>query len=60
MFRGSYHGKKVHENDLEDIIQRAHDVGCLKMMITGSNLVESRHAIDLAKQYRMRFCVPTT
>lgn len=57
MFRGTYHGKKVHDDDLEDIIQRAQVAGCTKMMITGSNLRESRHAIDLAKQYRMSFWV---
>ena len=34
------------------MVQRALDVGCKKMMITGSNLQESKNAVDLAKQYR--------
>ncbi|ETN40461.1 uncharacterized protein HMPREF1541_04738 [Cyphellophora europaea CBS 101466] len=51
VFRGQYHGKQAHEDDLHDVVQRALDVGCKKMMITGSNLHESKHAIDLAKQY---------
>jgi TatD DNase family protein len=53
VFRGVYHGKKAHEDDLHDVVQRALDVGCTKMMVTGSSLKESKHAIDVAKQYRM-------
>ena len=53
VFRGHYHGKKVHDDDLADIIQRARDVGCLKLMVTGSDLSESEHAIRLAQDYRM-------
>jgi TatD DNase family protein len=51
VFRGVYHGKQAHEDDLKDVIQRALDVGCKKMMITGSNLQESKNAVDLARQY---------
>lgn len=54
VFRGEYHGRKAHEDDLADVVQRALDVGCTKLMITGSNLKESRHAVDLAEQYRRR------
>jgi hypothetical protein len=28
------------------------DVGCTKLMVTGSDLKESAHAIELAKQFR--------
>lgn len=52
VFRGIYHGKQSHEDDLEDVIQRALDAGCVKMMITGSNLIESEHAVNISKQYR--------
>ncbi|KIV90687.1 hypothetical protein, variant [Exophiala mesophila] len=51
VFRGSYHGKQSHDDDLEDVIKRAKDVGCTKLMVTGSNLVESAHAVQLAKQH---------
>ena len=51
VFRGQYHGKETHENDLESVVQRALDVGCTKLMVTGSDLKESHRAIELAKQF---------
>lgn len=52
VFKGVYHHKQAHDDDLSDVIQRALDAGCTKLMVTGSNLVESRRAVELAKQYR--------
>lgn len=52
MFQGHYHGKQAHEADLDDVIQRAKDVGCAKFMVTGSDLIESAEAINIAKKYR--------
>lgn len=52
VFQGIYHGKKAHECDLKDVIQRATAVGCVKMMVTGSDLKESRKAVKLAEDYR--------
>lgn len=52
MFRGVYHGKQAHDDDFKDVIQRALDNGCTKMMITGSNMEESQNAVDISKQYR--------
>jgi TatD DNase family protein len=52
VFSGVYHGKRAHDSDLEDVVQRALDVGCVKMMVTGSDLNESAHAIQLADKYR--------
>ncbi|KAI5264288.1 hydrolase, TatD family protein [Aureobasidium subglaciale] len=51
IFTGVYHGKKAHDDDLPQIIQRALGAGCRKLMITGSDLEESQKAIDLAEQY---------
>ncbi|OQE00066.1 hypothetical protein PENVUL_c059G07943 [Penicillium vulpinum] len=58
VFRGEYHGKQAHDDDLEDVIQRARDVGCFKFMVTGSDLVESKHAIHIAAKYP-GFCYAT-
>ncbi|CBF77549.1 hypothetical protein AN4425.2 [Aspergillus nidulans FGSC A4] len=51
VFQGNYHGKEVHESDLDDIVQRARDVGCQKFMVTGSDLEESKRAIEIAQKY---------
>ncbi|KAL4873160.1 hypothetical protein BDV12DRAFT_182413 [Aspergillus spectabilis] len=58
VFKGNYHGKQVHDDDLDDIIQRARDVGCQKFMVTGSDLQESKHAIEIARKYP-GFCYAT-
>lgn len=50
-FAGKYYGKQHHEDDTEHVIQRAVDLGCVKFMVTGSNLEESKKAVALAEQY---------
>jgi TatD DNase family protein len=51
VFRGVYHGKRAHEDDLADVVARAREVGVEKMMVTGSDLKESKHAIDVAREH---------
>ncbi|KAF2127100.1 deoxyribonuclease tatD [Dothidotthia symphoricarpi CBS 119687] len=51
IFRGEYHGTQRHESDFEDVIQRGLDAGCKKFMVTGSDLEESKHAIEIAKAH---------
>ncbi|RSL95463.1 hypothetical protein CEP52_012051 [Fusarium oligoseptatum] len=51
IFRGRYHGKERHPDDLTAVIGRAHEVGCTKLIVTGSDLGNSRHALKLAEEY---------
>ncbi|KAF1960202.1 deoxyribonuclease tatD [Byssothecium circinans] len=51
IFRGVYHGTKRHDDDFEDVIQRGLDAGCKKFMVTGSDLKESEHAVEIAKAH---------
>ncbi|KAI0116328.1 TatD family hydrolase [Nemania sp. FL0031] len=51
IFRGVYHGKERHPDDLQAVVSRAHEVGCQKLLITGSDFKSSRHALDIAKEY---------
>jgi len=51
IFRGVHHGKKAHDDDLHNVIQRALNAGVRKMMVTGSDLIESQNAIRLAEEY---------
>ncbi|KAL2694397.1 hypothetical protein Neosp_000974 [[Neocosmospora] mangrovei] len=51
IFRGRYHGKERHPDDLTAVIDRAHEVGCTKLIVTGSDLGNSRDALKLAEAY---------
>ncbi|MCJ1259436.1 hypothetical protein MMC24_007273 [Lignoscripta atroalba] len=51
IFRGIYHGKQAHDDDIDDVLQRAVEVGCIKFMVTGSDLEESRKAVKMAKEH---------
>lgn len=53
VYRGIYHGKEAHKDDLDEVLQRAVEAGCLKLMVTGSDLVESQNAIKIAREHRM-------
>ncbi|EAU34598.1 conserved hypothetical protein [Aspergillus terreus NIH2624] len=58
VFRGNYHGKQVHDDDMDDIVERAREVGCQKFMVTGSDLVESQRAVEISQKYP-GFCYAT-
>ncbi|KAI5784683.1 hypothetical protein EDC01DRAFT_662985 [Geopyxis carbonaria] len=51
IFTGIYHGRKHHDSDLPSIISRAKAVGCQKLLVTGSDLSESRAAAALASEH---------
>ncbi|EME38587.1 hypothetical protein DOTSEDRAFT_92583 [Dothistroma septosporum NZE10] len=51
IFRGVHHGKKAHEDDLQHVITRFLEIGGLKLMVTGSDLTESKNAVKLAEDY---------
>ncbi|KAF3915942.1 hypothetical protein AA313_de0206053 [Arthrobotrys entomopaga] len=51
MFQGFYNGRKAHESDLENVIQRAQAVGCKMLMVTGSDYQNSLDAVSMAETY---------
>ncbi|KAI8160414.1 Deoxyribonuclease Tat-D [Colletotrichum sp. SAR 10_70] len=52
IFRGMHHGKRRHPDDLDAVIRRAQQVGCSKLIVTGSDFTSCRDALEIAKQYR--------
>ncbi|KAH7408048.1 hypothetical protein BKA64DRAFT_706450 [Cadophora sp. MPI-SDFR-AT-0126] len=51
VYTGFYHGTQRHENDLSAVVQRAKDIGCEKLIVTGSDLEHSKDAVRLAKEF---------
>ncbi|KAI1851684.1 hypothetical protein JX266_003146 [Neoarthrinium moseri] len=51
IFRGLYHGQQRHPDDLSAVVSRAQEVGCSKLIITGSDFTSSRHALEIAREY---------
>ncbi|KAG0169775.1 TatD DNase [Apophysomyces sp. BC1034] len=49
MFRGVYRGKHAHADDFDLVLQRAKNAGVQKLIITGTNLQESREAMDMTR-----------
>ena len=47
MFQGIYHGKKYHNSDIINILQRAKDRQVKITLLTGSSIIESKQVIDL-------------
>ncbi|KAI1269947.1 hypothetical protein F5Y18DRAFT_422911 [Xylariaceae sp. FL1019] len=51
IYRGIYHGKERHPNDLHAVVSRAKEVGCEKLIVTGSDFPSSREALGIAQEY---------
>ncbi|KAI1328095.1 hypothetical protein F5Y16DRAFT_398742 [Xylariaceae sp. FL0255] len=51
IFQGIYHGKERHPDDLQAVIARAQEVGCEKLIVTGSDFPSSREALNIAQGY---------
>ncbi|EKD16516.1 deoxyribonuclease Tat-D [Drepanopeziza brunnea f. sp. 'multigermtubi' MB_m1] len=52
VFIGLYNGTQRHPSDLHDVVRRARDVGCKKLIVTGSDLKHSERALDLCDEFR--------
>ncbi|BGP48077.1 hypothetical protein JCM10450v2_003949 [Rhodotorula kratochvilovae] len=52
VFRGSYHGKQAHEDDLKDILARARRAGVGMQLLTGDCLEGSKEVLALARQHK--------
>ncbi|KAG6016817.1 hypothetical protein E4U41_004351 [Claviceps citrina] len=51
IFRGCYHGHQKHPDDLAGVVDRARQVGCTKLIITGSSFESSHDALKLSEEY---------
>ncbi|TFB04928.1 Deoxyribonuclease Tat-D [Trichoderma ghanense] len=51
IYRGKHRGVQRHPDDLKDVISRAKEVGCTKLIVTGSDFTSARDALELAKEF---------
>ena len=51
MFQGCYHGKQYHEADLPAVLERSWAAGLQRIIITATNLEESKAALALARTH---------
>ncbi|KAI9054073.1 hypothetical protein LZ554_001244 [Drepanopeziza brunnea f. sp. 'monogermtubi'] len=51
VYTGLYNGTQRHPSDLHDVVRRARDVGCKKLIVTGSDLKHSERALDLCDEF---------
>ncbi|KAI8064775.1 hypothetical protein BC940DRAFT_305351 [Gongronella butleri] len=51
MFRGVYRGKQAHQDDLDLVLDRAKKAGVKHMIVTGTNLEDSKEAKALTSQH---------
>ncbi|OJI79322.1 hypothetical protein ASPTUDRAFT_132185 [Aspergillus tubingensis CBS 134.48] len=57
-FHGIYRGNKYHESDFADVIKRAQQYGCEKMILTTMTMAGAHMNLQLARQYP-RICTMT-
>jgi len=55
IFRGRYHGKQKHPDDLKGVVDRAIEVGCMKLIVTGSSFKSTRDALNLCREFRTSY-----
>jgi len=51
---GIYYGKKRHESDFEQVIQRSIEYGVTHLVLTAGTLQESKEAIRVVRKLRQR------
>ncbi|EGR28126.1 hypothetical protein IMG5_183120 [Ichthyophthirius multifiliis] len=55
-FQGIYYNKKIHESDIESVIQRATSVGCEHLLIVGGNIQDSINSFQIAQKSPNFYC----
>jgi TatD DNase family protein len=59
MFEGRYNGKRHHEPDLAAVLARAAAAGVRRIILTGTNLEESRKALAFARAHNASGALPS-
>lgn len=60
MFLGVYNGKKKHDSDMDDVLDRAFNIGVTKCIVTTGFIEESRQAFELLNSINHRMSLTMT
>ncbi len=55
-FSGFYYEKKWHDSDVDEVIKRAENDGCDRLLIVGGYLEDSEESFELCKKSEKFFC----
>lgn len=55
-FAGNYKGHQMHPSDLDDVLKRATDIGCDRLLITASSLKDAKPCYDISKKSDKYYC----
>ena len=55
-FQGIYYDKKVHEADVDSVIQRAASVGCDRLLIVGGYIEDAIRSHEIASKSSKFYC----
>ncbi|KAL4498650.1 hypothetical protein ABPG72_019768 [Tetrahymena utriculariae] len=55
-FAGFYKGKKFHDNDVKDVIQRANEGGCDRLLLSASNLKDAKECYQISQMSDKFYC----
>ncbi len=55
-FSGAYHGKQVHEADLDEVIKRSQAVGCDRLLVVGGYLEDCKQSFQIAQKNEKFYC----
>ena len=55
MYRGVYHGKQKHQEDIMEVLERAKAMGVIRTIVTAGCLEDSIEALKLVRQLRPKY-----
>ena len=55
-YSGEYYGKKHHENDVDQVITRANQIGCDRLLIVGGYINDCLESFKIASKGENLYC----
>jgi len=56
VYAGNYRGQQMHTPDLDEVLKRANDVGCDRLLISSTCYKDAKTCLDIAKRSDKFYC----